>query len=548
MTKRAKNILFIMFDQLRFDYLSCAGHSSLETPNIDGLAARGVRFTNAYVQSPVCGASRMSFYTGRYVQSHGAAWNGFPLKVGEMTLGDHLRPLGMDCWLVGKTHMRADAAGMSRLGLSPDSVIGARLAECGFDVFERDDGMRPEGPDGPYDPRGAEVYNKYLRAKGYLSENPWHDFANSGVDDQGDIASGWFMQHADKPANIAEEDSETPYMTRRGIAFMQQSGDSPWLCHLSYIKPHWPYIVPAPYHDMYGHNQILPAMRDDREKENPHPVYAAFMGNQIGQAFSRDEVRNKVVPAYMGLVKQCDDQMGVLFRWMEESGRMDDTMIVLTSDHGDYLGDHWLGEKDLFHEPSVKVPLIIYDPSSEADATRGSVSDALVESIDLAATFIEIAGGDVPDHIVEGRSLLPFLYGQPPHAREFVISEYNYSVTPMAAKLGVEPKDAVLYMVADHSWKFIHAEGFRRPMLFDLENDPEEFDDLGEDPAYENVRAMMYERLFRWSRRHAQRTTRSDADIKAMRGSSRRKGVLLGLYDGNEVPAELTAKYRGKPT
>ena len=102
-----------------------------------------------------------------------------------MTLGDHLRPLGMDCWLVGKTHMRADAAGMSRLGLSPDSVIGARLAECGFDVFERDDGMRPEGPDGPYDPRGAEMYNEYLRAKGYESENPWHDFANSGVDDQG---------------------------------------------------------------------------------------------------------------------------------------------------------------------------------------------------------------------------------------------------------------------------------------------------------------------------------------------------------------------------
>ncbi len=547
MTKRAKNILFIMFDQLRFDYLSCSGHPSLETPNIDGLAARGVRFTNAYVQSPVCGASRMSFYTGRYVHSHGAAWNGFPLKVGEMTLGDHLRPLGMDCCLVGKTHMRADAAGMARLGLDPESIIGARVAECGFDVFERDDGMRPEGPDGPYDPRGAEAYNEYLRAKGYQSENPWHDFANSAVDDTGDIASGWFMQHADKPANIAEEDSETPYMTRRGMAFMEQADqEKPWLCHLSYIKPHWPYIVPAPYHSMYGHNQILPATRADKEKENPHPVYAQFMANQIGQAFSRDDVREKVVPAYMGLIKQCDDQMGVLFRWMEKTGRMDDTMIVITSDHGDYLGDHWLGEKDLFHAPSVKVPLIIYDPSSEADATRGTVSDALVESIDLAATFIEVAGGNVPGHIVEGHSLLPFLYGQSPRDREFVISEYNYSVTPMAAKLGVEPKDAVLYMVADVRWKLIHAEGFSRPMLFDLKNDPNEFEDLGEDPAYEDIRAMMYERLFRWSRRHAQRTTRSNADIMAMRGSSRRKGVLLGLYDGNEVPAELTAKYRGK--
>ena len=105
------NILFIMLDQLRHDYLSCAGHPHLQTPHIDALAARGVRFTQAHVQSPVCGASRMSFYTGRYVSSHGAQWNGFPLRVGEMTLGDHLRPLGMGCWLVGKTHMRADAEG-----------------------------------------------------------------------------------------------------------------------------------------------------------------------------------------------------------------------------------------------------------------------------------------------------------------------------------------------------------------------------------------------------------------------------------------------------
>ncbi len=547
MTRRTKNILFIMFDQLRFDYLSCAGHPSLETPKIDGLAARGVRFSNVYVQSPVCGASRMSFYTGRYVQSHGAAWNGFPLKVGEMTLGDHLRPLGMDCFLVGKTHMRADAAGMARLGLSPDSLIGARVAECGFDVFERDDGMRPEGPDGPYDRQGAKTYNEYLRVKGYASENPWHDFANAGIDEAGDIASGWFMKNADKPANIKEEDSETPYMTRRGVEFMQQAGDRPWLCHLSYIKPHWPYIVPAPYHDMYGHNQVLPAMRIEQEKDNPHPVYEQFMANAIGQAFSRDEVRDKVVPAYMGLIKQCDDQMGALFRWMEETGRMDDTMIVLTSDHGDYLGDHWLGEKDLFHAPSVKVPLIIYDPSSQADATRGTICDALIESIDLAATFIETAGGDVPGHIVEGRSLLPFLHGRPPTDwRSFVISEYNYSVTPMAVKLGVEPKDAVLFMVADHRWKLIHTEGFDRPMLFDLENDPNEFEDLGESPAHEPVRQIMYEKLFRWTRRHAQRTTRSETDILDMRGKSRRKGVLLGVYDGSEVPEELSAKYRGK--
>ena len=105
-----RNILFIMCDQLRFDYLGCYGHPHLKTPNIDALAARGVRFDRAYVQSPVCGPSRMSFYTGRYMRSHGANWNGFPLRVDEPTLGDHLGALGMRTVLVGKTHMAADIA------------------------------------------------------------------------------------------------------------------------------------------------------------------------------------------------------------------------------------------------------------------------------------------------------------------------------------------------------------------------------------------------------------------------------------------------------
>ncbi|WP_136657232.1 sulfatase-like hydrolase/transferase [Nitratireductor sp. XY-223] len=549
MPRAIKNILFIMFDQLRYDYLSCAGHATLETPNIDRIAAMGVRFSKAYVQSPICGASRMSFYTGRYVQSHGAAWNNFPLKVGELTLGDHLREIGVETWLVGKTHMKVDQKGLDRLGIASDSIIGARVSECGFDVFERDDGLWAQGPDGFYDTRRSP-YNEYLKSKGYASDNPWHDYANSGVDDDGSIASGWFMQHADKPANIREEDSETPYMTGRAIEFMEKmeaEERGPWLCHLSYIKPHWPYIVPEPYHAMYGHNQIQPVVRSERERANPHPVYAAYMDNAIGKAFSRDEVREKVIPAYMGLIKQCDDQIGRLLAYMERSGRIDDTMIVITSDHGDYLGDHWLGEKDLFHEQSVKVPMIIYDPSPEADGARGTVCDALVESIDLAATFVEAEGGRVPDHIIEGRSLMPFLRGEPVDDwREFVISEFDYSATSQAAALGLAPKQARLFMVADRQWKLMHAEGGFRPMLFDLANDPQEFADLGDDPEYSDIVDVMYERLAQWARRVSQRTTISDDTIIRYRGSSSRTGVLLGLYDGSEISPELTDGYRGR--
>jgi arylsulfatase A-like enzyme len=544
MSASAKNILFIMCDQLRWDYLSCYGHKRLATPNIDALAARGVRFTRSYVQSPICGASRMSTYTGRYVQSHGAAFNGFPLKVGEMTMGDYLRPLGLRTALVGKTHMEADVEGMERLGIDPTSIIGVRVSECGFEPYDRDDGLHAFGPDGRFDPR-LPRYNRYLNDKGYDGDNPWHDWANAAEGDGNRLASGWAMRHARKPARVREEDSETPYMTQRGIEFMREAGDEPWCLHLSYIKPHWPYIAPPPYNDMYGPGDVIPAVRSQDEKRDPHPVYREFMDSRVSKTFSRDEVRAEVIPVYMGLIKQIDDQMGVLFRFMEEQGLMQNTLIVFTSDHGDYLGDHWLGDKDFFHDASVKVPLIIYDPSRQADAARGSVCDELVEAIDLAPTFLEAAGADPAQqsHRLEGRSLLPLLQGRAPAAwRPFAISEYDYAMRPAAPKLGVAPRDARLFMVADKRWKFIHAVGFR-PMLFDTANDPDEVHDLGADPAHAGECARLASALSQWGLRLSQRATRSDQQISQGRGESARRGILIGVWDESDIPAELWSGY-----
>jgi arylsulfatase A-like enzyme len=543
-----KNILFIMFDQLRWDYLSCYGHPHLKTPNIDRLAGKGVRFTQAYIQSPLCGPSRMSTYTGRYVHSHGASWNNVPLKVGELTMGDHLRDLGMGCWLVGKTHMAADAEGMRRLGLEADSVIGARVGECGFDVFERDDGMRPEGPEGLYDPRGALKYNEYLRGKGYEGDNPWHDHANSAIDETGNVLSGWFLENSDRPANIREEDSETPYLTRRGMEFIESQGDRRWLCHLSYIKPHWPYIVPEPYASMYGRQDFLPPVRSQAERETDHPVFRGFQNAPVGRALSRDDVREKVLRAYMGLIKQCDDQMGVLIDWLEKTGRMDETMIVVTSDHGDFMGDHWMGEKTFFHDASVKVPLIVYDPSRKADATRGTTCDALVECIDLLPTFVEAAGRDPGglDHVLEGWSLLPVLRGGAAPAREAVFCEYDYSASPLAGRLELHPDDARMFMVFDGRFKMVHFEGGFRPMLFDLDADPGELDDLGASPAHEEVRAALYDRLAAWARRPAARTTISNDALRKARGGSGRTGVLIGVVGEEDVAPEIVAKYVGR--
>ncbi len=557
--KLKKNILFIMFDQLRFDYLSCYGHPTLHTPNIDSIAKKGVKFTNAYVQSPVCGASRMSYYTGRYVHSHGAAYNNFPLKVGEQTLGDHLRKIGVDTWLIGKTHMKVDSDGLNRLGIKQDSVIGARIAECGFDIFVRDDGLWAEGPDGFYCDLDSP-YNEYLKSRGYSGENPWASHANAGLTDEEELASGWFMQNARLPANIHESDSETPWLTTQMINFLKLENEKdpnkrkPWLVHLSYIKPHWPYIVPAPYHSMYNPEDILPAVRKESETgQGAHPIYKAFTENIIGKAFQKDEVRKEVIPAYMGLIKQCDDQMGRLFKYMENNGFKENTMIVICSDHGDYLGDHWLGEKDLFHEPSVKTPLIIYDPSSNADATRGTTNNELVESIDLAATFIAYQKELIPNHILEGRSLLPFLNNsQIENWRKFVVSEYDYSTSGIPEKLNVATKDARLFMIFDGRYKLIHAQGGFLPMLFDLKNDPKELNDLGSGKDINEEIKKHLDRLYgylaEWARRSSQRNTLSDREIELMRGKGPSRGITLGLFDGTEIDQKFHVKYRGKGT
>ena len=519
-----RNILFVMADQLRADYLSCYGHPHLQTPAIDALAAKSVRFTRAYVQAPVCGPSRMSFYTGRYVASHGSTYNGVPLRVGEMTMGDHLRPLGLRTALVGKTHMTEDRRGMARLGVTRDTIEGVFAAECGFEPYERDDGLWPDEAK-PYN----LPYNRYLREQGYNSENPWHANANAGRGEGGEVMSGWLMRNARLPAAVAEEHSETAYMTNRAMDFMAEAGEQPWCLHLSYIKPHWPYIAPAPYHDMYGPEHVPPANRTEAERRDAHPVIAAFMEHEESRNFARDEVRDAVIPAYMGLIRQVDDHLARLWAFMEDRGLWESTMVVVTSDHGDYLGDHWLGEKELFHEESVRIPLVVYDPSDAADATRGSEDAGLVEAIDLAPTFVEAVGGRVPEHVLEGRSLLPRLRGEADGWRDAVFSECDYGFRGARHLLERAPSAARAWMVRTARWKYVEYEGYR-PQLFDLEADPAEQHDLGGDAAHEATRRDLHERLFAWLRSRKTRVTLSDQEVENRTDTHRERGYRFGVW------------------
>jgi arylsulfatase A-like enzyme len=526
------NILFIMCDQLRADYLSCYGHPYLQTPNIDRLAARGVRFTRAYVQSPLCGPSRASTYTGRYVSSHGSTINNAPLRVDELTLGDYLRDIGVRTAVVGKTHAATNVEAMTRLGIALNAEPGSYIAQAGFEPYYRDDGLHPNAQRSKNAP-----YNRELRRRGYSGDNPWHQYANSTRDEAGNTHSGWLLQNARSPANIKEEDSETAVTTQMAMRFIEEAGDQPWCLHLSYIKPHWPYIAPAPYHNLYGPEHVLAPNRSEAERDAPHPVYAAFMAQRESRAFSRTEVRQTVIPAYMGLIKQIDDQIGLLLDFLQERGLDEATIIVFTSDHGDYLGDHWLAEKDLFHENVVRFPLLFVDPSETAAATRGKEETRLVESIDLLPTFVELMGGEPNADRLEGRSLLPLLHGRPPVPwRDYVVSEIDYSWRKAREILKRRADECRAYMVRTQQWKLIAYDGFR-PQLFNLDDDPQEFFDLGADPDYQSICSELSDHLLSWQGRRKNRMTMSARQIDYWyKGDNlAKRGILLGFWSSEDL-------------
>lgn len=526
LVEHLRNVLFIMCDQLRSDYLSCAGHRTLRTPNIDALAARGTRFSNAFVQGAVCGASRMSTYTGRYVTSHGSAWNFVPLSVGQLTLGDHLRPHGVRCAVVGKTHVEADLAGANRLGFDIEQEHGRLAMEGGFEPYERNDGVFPPG----FKIEGNR-YCEYLHSKGYEGENPWHDHANSALGPDGEILSGWHMRWTSHPARVQAQHSETPYMTRRAMGFIREQGEQPWVLHLSYIKPHWPYVAPAPYHSMYGPEDVQPAQRDERERANPHPVYRGFMDYMPSQTFSQEGVRETVVPSYMGLISQIDGQIGELIEFLRASGRDRDTLIVFTSDHGDYLGDHWLGEKELFHDVIIKVPLIVVDPRVQADITRGTVCDQIVEAIDLAPSFLDALGLPEPKEWLEGQSLMSLLHRpQDPWTKDQAVCENTFAFRDcVRLPVGAPVDKCNMTMVRTQRWKYVYVDGLR-PMLFDLLNDPLEFNDLGACAAHAGVREEMQHRLLEWLHTRKRLTGVSPARIESWSRRELNAGLEIGVW------------------
>ena len=359
-----RNILFIMCDQLRADHLGCYGHPYLATRNIDALAVRGVRFAQAFVQSGVCGPSRMSMYTGRYVASHGATWNRVPLSIGEITLGEYLKDAGRTLALTGKTHVLPDHPGMLDCTSTATTELGALLVRAGS--------SKPTGTMAIIPSRrrvcriSACARVTTLTIRGRISSSaPSTPKAKS-------CRAGKCATRVCLPASPSRtRRPRTPPIARWNSS--ARKGDQPWVLHLSYVKPHWPYLAPAPYHTRYTLDSACPFVATRANSQSQHPVLAAYRQQEESANFARDEVWQDGAPDLSGTRPAGRRSSRPRLGDARALGRFDDTLIVFTADHGDFLGDHWLGEKELFYDTVQRVPLIVYDPDRAADATRGSL-------------------------------------------------------------------------------------------------------------------------------------------------------------------------------
>lgn len=387
------NVLFITVDQWRGDCLSAAAHPVVRTPNLDRLADRGVRFANHWSVTAPCGPARASLYTGLYLMHHRSVGNGTPLADRFTNVARLARSVGYDPTLFGYTDTTVDPAVVAdpedpRLrdyegvlpGFTPELVL------TGGDKSAWARWLSSRGVDVPSDPEDL-----------YLP-----------VDDR-----------PGSPTRFDADHTETVFVTDRFLDWLDRAGDrgdsGPWFAHLSFLRPHPPYRAPAGYHRLYDPDDG-PGFRRlvDRAAEvGQHPLHAAA-ATVSGCPVDEGELRRQRV-AYWANMAEVDHQIGRLLDHLDRTGLAEETLVVLTADHGDQMGDHWLIQKLGWWDESYHVPLIVVDPRPESNATRGSVVTAFTESVDVAPTLCTWMGVEVPVEM-DGRPLQPFLGAADPSA------------------------------------------------------------------------------------------------------------------------------------
>lgn len=491
----AGNVLFITVDQWRGDCLSALDHPVVRTPTLDGLAAGGVLFANHWANIAPCGPSRATLHTGMYAQNHRSILNGTPLDARFTNVALEARAAGYDPVLFGYTDTSVDPR-----TVAPDDP---RL----WSYEGLLPGFRPVVENG----EGGHSWGQWLAERGVdVPAFPWDLYQPiadyPGADDHG---------HTWAPTRFAAEHSETVFLVDQVLDWLERNGDEPWFLHASFIRPHPPYRNPVGYHDRYDADEGPPFRGHPRRADEQAVHLLARLATEVPEAGCPVDERDRrqLRATYWGMMAEVDDQLARLFDDLERSGRSGDTLVVLTSDHGDQMGDHWLKEKLGYWDESYLVPLIVRDPRPVADATRGSRVRHFTEHVDVTPTICEWLGLDVPRQC-DGRPLQPFLHegAAPEDWRAEAHWEWDFRnpATHLAEDLlGVPSEHCGLNVVRGDRWKYVHFGAdpdICPPLLFDLASDPDQCHDLAGDPDHAAVVAEQAGSLLSWRMRHDERT------------------------------------------
>ncbi|MEO6625303.1 MAG: alkaline phosphatase family protein [Burkholderiaceae bacterium] len=493
-----RKVLFISADQWRGECLSALGHPVVKTPHLDALAADGVLFKRHFSVTSPCGPARASMHTGLYLMNHRSGRNGTPLDRRHTNVALEARRQGFDPTLFGYTDTSADPR-----GLHPQDPA--------LRTFE---GPLPGYRIGMLFPDYVAAWMNDLRAKGY---------AFTGRQDVYQPKPG-FAVPADRghryiPALFKAEDSDTNFMADAVIQWLGDHRQQDWFMHCVFLRPHPPVITPEPYNALYDPNAIeLPHRKaTPAEEAAQHPHLRQWIdGLRRPNNYDEHNPNNLVdMPelelrqmraCYYGMMNEVDDAVGRIVAHLKASGEYDNTLIVFTCDHGEMGGDHYTWGKELYFDQSFYIPLIVRDPRAATEGARGSQVDAFTESVDLMPTMLEWIGADVPAQC-DGRSLLPFLEGRTPTRwRSEAHMELDFRAGPYAgfkgqAALGLEPDECQVAILRGERWKFVHFAALP-PLLFDLQADPWEMQDLSGDPAHQGVMLQMAQKMLTWRLLH----------------------------------------------
>ncbi|MFM8553815.1 MAG: sulfatase-like hydrolase/transferase [Acidimicrobiales bacterium] len=431
-----RNVLFITLDQFRADCMSAAGHPVVRTPNLDALAAEGVRFARHYSQASPCAPGRAALYTGTYQMNNRVVANGSPLDARFDNIALAARRAGHEAVLFGYTDQALDP----RLSTGPDDP---RLS-----IYE---GVLP-GFDCMLDlSAGHEPWVGMLRERGH---------------DVRDAVHALSTEH-ERPGG----ESVSAFLTDRVIEWIDGRNDG-WFVHASYLRPHPPYSAAGEWSRAYDPADVGEPIRP---VDDPEPFQALMMTLEQCRAPRTDEGMRRMRAQYFGMVSHVDAELGRLFEHLRRTGKWDDTVVVVTADHAELLGDHGLREKVGYWETSQHIPCIIRDPRHGGSA--GAVVERFTENVDIMPTLCDAMGIPVP-HQCDGFPLTPFLRGEePPVWRDAAHWEYDWrfalvqlgAEVPWPWKRSLEKLTLCVHRCDDVAYVQF---GDGRHLVFDLAADP----------------------------------------------------------------------------